>query len=122
MNILIIGQCGVGKTWVMKRVIEEFNLTENFSIGKIKYKTNGEINVIGKYVGHTFDGSDRLSMSAITDLKDFHEYNKNRINIAEGDRFTNSRFIKEMNPKIILIEGDGKDGRDRRGSSQSDRH
>lgn len=121
MNILIIGECGVGKTWVMKKLIDHYEASKNYALGRIKYKSNGEINILGKYTGETFEGSDKLSMSAISDIEDYAAYNARKHSIAEGDRFTNSRFIKTMNPTIIRILGDGKEGRDKRGSKQSER-
>jgi ABC-type proline/glycine betaine transport system ATPase subunit len=38
--ILLIGACGSGKTWVMKKLINEWGLKINGSMGLIKFKTN----------------------------------------------------------------------------------
>jgi hypothetical protein len=44
------------------------------------------------------------------------------INIFEGDRFMNKKFIAMANPFVIKIKGDGKAGREQRGSQQTQRH
>lgn len=121
MNLLIIGQCGVGKTWVMKQLLADYKLLPG-KIGKFKFHYNDDIVLIGVYDGSTFEGSDRLSMSLNTDLDNFLLWSKNKSVICEGDRFTNSTFIKKSNPIIFKIEGDGEAGRKIRGSKQTERH
>jgi hypothetical protein len=118
MNILIIGSCGAGKTWVMKQL-----LTKNdklLKIGKINFHENKLI-IIGKYDGSTFEGSDKLSMSAITDIEKVIKYAKGKMTIWEGDRFMNKTFLQKAQPIILKIQGDGKLGRLKRGSKQSER-
>ena len=41
--------------------------------------------------------------------------------VAEGDRFTNSTFIRVMKPTIIKITNNGETGRRARGSNQTQR-
>jgi len=135
MNILIIGNCGVGKTYVMQQIIEHFTCNQNKNVDQLHYVTNqtqelyknlhnkpstNVINIAGKYDGSTFQGSDRLSMSVMTSVPAF--LNKTQgINIFEGDRFTNSKFITLARPFIIKILGNGKAGRLLRGSNQTER-
>ena len=92
-------------------------------LGKFVFHQNDKSIIVGKYAGHTFDGSDRLSMSVMTDLDFMIEYIKsqNKTALFEGDRFMNQTFINKCKPYIIKILGSGEDGRDKRGSSQSDR-
>jgi hypothetical protein len=47
---------------------------------------------------------------------------KEKIGVFEGDRFTNNKFIDKAEPLIIKIKGDGKQGREKRGSNQTERH
>lgn len=122
--ILLIGACGSGKTWVMKQLIAHYSLTNAGKFGLIKFKTNGNISVLGKYTGDTFDGSDRLSMAV---AKDFEKFNKLATDkgwtvVAEGDRFTNRKFIDTFAPTIIKILDDGLRGRTIRQSKQTQRH
>lgn len=120
MIILIIGECGVGKTWVMKNLL---NKTKGYKLGLFYFHEN-EINIIvGKYDNTTFEGSDRLSMSVMSDLNKMYSYIKKsqKIAIFEGDRFMNNNFIKKCNPYIIKIKGDGLNGRLKRGSNQTER-
>lgn len=79
--------------------------------------------LLGKYDGTVFEGSDRLSMSIMADnAKIKPVFAEARIVVAEGDRFTNSTFIRNFEPHIVKIEGDGAIGRLKRGSSQTERH
>lgn len=121
-NILITGCCGTGKTWVMKELIKNLNCKKKVKLGTIEYRSNGNVNILGKYTGETFDGSDRLSMAVMKDLEPYLNYNKGKQTIAEGDRFTNKNFIQRTNPFIICIKGNGMEGRIKRGSNQSERH
>jgi ABC-type dipeptide/oligopeptide/nickel transport system ATPase component len=121
MRLLIVGKTGVGKTWLMKSLIEYYKVEKRLKIGKVYFHSNGNVHILGKYDGSTFEGSDRLSMSVITDLELFLHKTQGVI-IAEGDRFTNSRFIRVAAPVVIKILGDGSEGRLKRGSNQTDRH
>lgn len=120
MNILIIGNCGVGKTYVMTELIRHFKCDTKKQIDLIHYSTNGSVNIVGKYDGQTFQGSDRLSMAVMTSVDNYLE-SVEGVNIYEGDRFTNSKFISKSNPFIIRIKGSGLRGRELRGSTQSER-
>ena len=118
MILLIIGECGVGKTWVMKQLIKN---SKGFKLGLYYFNETDKNIVVGKYDNSTFEGSDRLSMAVMKDLDKMINYiNKvNKTAIFEGDRFMNSNFIKKANPFIIKIIGDGKGGRLKRGSNQT---
>jgi ABC-type dipeptide/oligopeptide/nickel transport system ATPase component len=120
-HILLIGQCGSGKTWVMKSIIKAFEQNHRHKIGKFYYHTDGTVIVIGKYDNTTFEGSDRLSMAVMADVVPFLNFNKGKKIIAEGDRFTNSVYIAKANPIIVKIMDDGKEGREKRKSEQTDR-
>lgn len=122
-TILLVGQCGSGKTWVCKELIEYYKLIYSAKIKTIHFKTNKKVSVIGKYTGHIFDGTDRLSMSVMKDivyLKNAQEKHDMFI-LAEGDRFMNKTFIGKFNPYIIKILDNGISGRQKRNSSQSER-
>jgi len=122
MIILLIGMCGTGKTWVMEQLIQYYVLSYRKKIGKIYYHTDNKIIVLGKYDGSMYQGSYKLSMSVMTDVDAFIEHTKENIIVAEGDRFTNGKFIGKANPIVIKITDDGVVGRLKRNSSQSDRH
>jgi len=121
-TILLIGQCGVGKTWVMKQLLREDNKT--YKLGMYSFHETDKYIVVGKYDNSTFEGSDKLSMAVMRDLPRMLSYIKSRKKIAvfEGDRFTNSKFIEKAEPLIIRIKGDGQLGREKRGSNQTERH
>ena len=118
-NILIIGCCGVGKTWVMKKLLTESE--KRYKLGKINFHENKKMIIVGKYDGSVFEGSDKLSMSSITDIEKVLKYANNKLTIWEGDRFMNKTFLSKANPFIIKIKGDGQSGRLKRGTKQSQR-
>lgn len=120
INILIIGNCGVGKTYVMQNLIKSFKCDNDMKVDLLHYKTNGYLNITGRYQGGVFQGSDKLSMSVMTSLDKYLNDVKG-VNIFEGDRFTNSNFIAKAKPYIIKINGKGQEGRKLRGSVQSTR-
>jgi hypothetical protein len=122
-NVLIIGDCGSGKTWVLKNLIEELGLTKKAKSGLIRFRTNGKIAVTGEYSGKVFDGSDRLSMAVSLDFNNINSIIKKHemLFISEGDRFTNKNFIEITNPLIIRIKDNGEKGRILRKSAQSEK-
>lgn len=120
INLLIIGNCGVGKTYVMQNLIKSFICNQPKNIGLLHYMTNGYINVTGRYDGGVFQGSDKLSMSVMTSLDEYLA-NTNGVNIFEGDRFTNGNFILKAKPFIIKINGSGEHGRKLRNTQQTSR-
>jgi len=123
-TILVIGNCGVGKTWVMKQLISEYKLSTIAQCGKIKMRAKGTTAVLGKYIGDTYDGSDKLSMSVATDFINL-KYAQKEFGldvVCEGDRFMNQTFVNVLQPYVIKIEGNGEQGRQERGSNQSERH
>ena len=77
--------------------------------------------LMGIYDGSLFQGTDKLSMAVMSDVDELLEHGKDKIIIAEGDRFTNSKYIEKANPLIVRIIGDGSKGRKLRESSQTDR-
>src|SRR6202000_2355220 len=95
--ILITGAPGTGKTWVMQKLIEHYQINKNvysYGTGQYKYlKQNGVI-IIGVYDGSKFQGSDKLSMSIMQSNKLIEPIFKSVDAVfCEGDRFTTSTFI-----------------------------
>lgn len=120
--ILLIGACGSGKTWVMSQLVSKLRTDKRFKLGLFYFHTNGKVNIIGKYDGTMFQGSDRLSMGIMSDLNRFLAATEGKLNLFEGDRFSNSTFIGAAKPYIIKINDTGEAGRQRRGSTQTERH
>ena len=122
-NILIVGMCGSGKTWVMKRLIERFNLCILGRVGLIYFHRNEKVLVTGVYNGSTFEGSDRLSMAVMASVPKLKAYLEEhpRVVVSEGDRFMNATYMAAMLPYVVRITDTGEEGRKKRGSNQSDR-
>jgi hypothetical protein len=124
MTVLLVGACGSGKTWVMNQLIIEYNLNLKAKTKLIHFRTNKKICVLGSYDGSTFEGSDKLSMAVSLDFDNFKKIcdKEKFIIVAEGDRFTNKKFINIFSPYIIKIQDKGEKGRYVRGSKQTERH
>ena len=123
-NILLIGACGCGKTWVMTKLLSEYNTKKaSYKLFKFNIDLEKKIAILGVYDGKTFQGSDRLSMAIMKDAEQFKIVrDKNDFTIiAEGDRFTNKTFIDLFKPIIIKIKDDGSAGRKLRNSKQTER-
>lgn len=108
----------------MRSLLNLAQKKQGVQIGKILFIETESFILVGKYDGTMFEGSDRLSMSAITDVQKvlFYLQGTNKICIWEGDRFTNNPFIEKVDPLILKIRGDGQAGRKKRGSKQTERH
>ncbi len=121
--ILIVGMCGVGKTWLMTQLLKG-KAAQPKKIGLVLFHETDDYIVVGKYDGSVFQGSDKLSMGVMKDVDRFMRYveSTGKVAIFEGDRFTNSKFIDRADPAIIKITGDGLNGRMQRGSNQTERH
>lgn len=122
-TILLVGECGSGKTWVMLQLLKLLSCNELGKIGMFYYHKNSKrkIAVLGKYNGAKFQGSDQLSMAVMADADKFKTEAQFKLIIAEGDRFMNKTFIETFDPSIIKITDDGAKGRKLRGSDQSSR-
>lgn len=121
-RILIVGVPGTGKTWVMKELIKLYKCLNRQRIKRFWWHTNDDVYIVGKYDGSMFEGSDRFSLAVMMDLDKFLAHTENKITIFEGDRFMNGTFIGKANPTIIKVLGDGKEGREKRGSEQTETH
>ena len=102
--ILVIGNCGVGKTYVMQKVIQKVRANDTVKLGLVNMHKNDRVAVLGKYMGDIFDGSDKLSMSVSTDFIRLKKWAKDN----------------EMT-LVVLIEGSGEEGRIKRKSTQTKR-
>ena len=91
-------------------------------VGRYSESEEFKVNIVGKYDGSMFEGYDRLAMNVSSSLPQyFEETADSNYNVFEGDRFSNGKFIERYNPLVLKILGDGKEGREKRGSSQSER-
>jgi len=119
IEILLIGECGTGKTWVMSNIVK--GLDKRGKLGLFRFHYNDDVVVPGIYDGSIFQGSDKLSMAVTRDIIKFRKWAKGRVIIYEGDRFTNTNILSKS-PYVIKIAGNGAKGRKIRGSKQSERH
>lgn len=120
---LIIGGCGVGKTWLMKEVLK-MRRFKPYKVGMVKFMRSGSLVIAGRYTGEMFDGSDRLSRMVSRDFVKFANVcqAKGYTVLMEGDRFMNKTSLAAFSPEVLRIKGDGAEGRAKRGSKQTERH
>ena len=70
--ILLIGACGSGKTWVMTKLLSEYNTKKtSYQLFKFHVDVEKKIAILGLYDGKTFQGSDRLSMAIMKNAEEF---------------------------------------------------
>ena len=133
VSIGIIGEPAVGKTTVMRKVIDGISF-ELHKLGKAKWMQNAEhkLIVMGSYMGHTFDGTDRLSMACYEDLENalqyFQQSKKGFAILWEGDRLARNcwlQALKESGYELSLFHFTGelktvKERRDKRGTKQNE--
>jgi ABC-type dipeptide/oligopeptide/nickel transport system ATPase component len=123
-TILLIGACGSGKTHTVLAYLRGLQ-THKGKLGLNRFELDGTKNVcvLGVYDGSLFQGSDRLSMAVMKDVEALRRWQigSGTTIVAEGDRFTNSTFIRVMKPTIIKITNNGETGRRARGSNQTQR-
>lgn len=118
------GFSGVGKTTLFREVFKKFDNLVEFGILK-GYKYNN-IFLLGVYNDNVFSGTDRLSMSVITKLKEYILLNidkKEKI-IFEGDRLFHEKFMiwlceNQVKNRFIILDEEIR--REERGITQSER-
>jgi len=121
--VLLVGNPGTGKTWVMLRLIKHFQCLKRQRYGTIYFHSSDQVVVTGKYDGSMYQGSDRLSMAVMKDYDEFIACMSGKYVILEGDRFMNTKVLQhKVQPLVIKIIGDGASGRQTRGSNQSEGH
>ena len=113
MKIIAIGgEPATGKTEIIRKIRENENKPKVKSFGLLQYEVvrSRKTIYLGRYKGHKFDGTDRLSMAVQGDAKKFMKIAENRYSgytiIFEGDRLFNKSFLTflfKYQPVIIIV-------------------
>ena len=119
----MVGNCGVGKTWVMLQLLKQGNY-KPYKFGLWRFMRDGNKVIVGKYDGSVFQGSDKMAMNIASQFDMFNQVVKEKgwLVLVEGDRFMNNTFRNTFNPTVIKINGDGLNGRLLRGTNQNTQH
>lgn len=131
MRIIAIGgEPGSGKSTLMKRIINEFEMEPKYQEYKlVPYLQRGNIYILGKYEeGEVFSGTDRMSMAVQPEaIKFLNTLSDDSIVIYEGDRLFTTSFLEycmeHYDLKIVYLETE-REVRDKRceerGSDQNE--
>ena len=98
--IAIGGEPGAGKSTLMKRVIEHFQMEPKYDAYKlVPYLLKDNIYILGKYEeGQTFSGTDRMSMAVQPEaIKFLKTLPSNSVVLYEGDRLFTASFLEHCN-------------------------
>lgn len=95
----VSGFPGTGKSTLMIDIINELGPSTRQKFGLLEYTQFKDVNVLGYYEkGNLFGGTDRLSMSvqdnAVEYLNSLYRLDPDRALAFEGDRLTNSEFLR----------------------------
>ena len=128
--IAIGGEPGSGKSTLMKKLIDVFEVEPKYNEFKlVPYLQNGKVYVLGKYEeGEVFSGTDRMSMAVQPEaIKFLATLPSDAVVLYEGDRLFNSSFLErcldtyELN--IVYLKTDKEVRQERykyRGSNQNE--
>lgn len=106
--IAIGGEPATGKTKLVKEVMSKYSFYHHSYKKKLLYDKNRELNliVLGSYVEHKFDGTDRLHMGVQPDAEKFIQLKSESVNVPvilfEGDRLFNIKFFDSMPNSVKL--------------------
>jgi uridine kinase len=95
--IAIGGEPGCGKTTLMWKIVEHFDLQPRYeSVKLVPYMQRDNIFVLGKYErGEVFAGTDRMSMAVQPEaVKFLATLPENSIVLYEGDRLFTASFLE----------------------------
>jgi hypothetical protein len=108
--IAIGGEPGCGKTTLMRKIVERYNLQPHFDTVKlVPYHQNNNIYVLGKYEdAQVFAGTDRMSMAVQPEaIKFLATLPSDAILLYEGDRLFTASFLEDCvekyDTKIIYL-------------------
>lgn len=111
--IAIGGEPGSGKTSLMRKIINKFELNPKYDQFKlVPYLHKSRYYVLGKYEeGEVFSGTDRMSMAVQPEaIKFLASVHKDSIILFEGDRLFNTSFlehcVENYDTNIIYLSTD----------------
>jgi uridine kinase len=101
--IAIFGEPGSGKSTLMKRVMDELQISREVhnDFKLVPYHKNENVYVLGKYEeGETFGGTDKMSMAVQPEAVKFLAQLPNEaVLLFEGDRLCTASFLEDCADK-----------------------
>jgi deoxyadenosine/deoxycytidine kinase len=119
--IAIGGEPASGKTTLVRKLMEGYNLTP-FKYGLVRglYDKEENIYFIGVFDGSTFEGTDKLSMAVQPDFVKFLNNRDGGVVIFEGDRLFNNKLFTNDLPFVKVILRASKEVIDKRHQERGD--
>lgn len=104
--IYLAGVPATGKTTLFKRLRQDlFPDAEVFKAGAARGIHQDNRYMLGVFDGSTFEGTDRLAMTAIEDTLAWLEtLDESAVVYVEGDRLFNERFLRTTRAKVVAID------------------
>ena len=97
--IAIFGEPGSGKSTLMKRIMDELQVSREVhnDVKLVPYHKNGNLYILGKYEeGETFGGTDKMSMAVQPEAVKFLATRADDdVVLFEGDRLCTASFLEE---------------------------
>lgn len=97
--IAIFGEPGSGKSTLMKRIMDELQVSRDVhnDVKLVPYHKNGNLYILGKYEeGETFGGTDKMSMAVQPEaVKFLASRGATDVVLFEGDRLCTASFLEE---------------------------
>jgi hypothetical protein len=127
MVLFIVGEPGVGKTTLVRRILE----SDSYLIQKPKWTVGPTVCAAGHYNGGAFDGADTVPYNGVQEALTFWsaELKNQLLTIFDGDRFSNAGTVTalktgvpELDVRCALLAADpdvSAARRARRGSHQN---
>lgn len=104
--VFVVGAPGVGKTTVVRALLEPHESITRFLVEKPKWTVCKDIVAAGHYTGGTFDGADTVPYGGVEEALKFWDQEfktTKRVTILDGDRFSHDKVVQWFQKRACPI-------------------